>query len=149
VTGVLHGNGEAIGVAVGTIGMALIPGVGEAGDAAEGVEGVAAAGELADDANVVRGGLTENISNGTGVTIGPDGTLSGVSVNSANGASVADLSQGIPNGKVSTTTVGDVRGAGGNVVPAPTPGNPSHCIMCGITPQQANQIMKTIPNPSK
>jgi hypothetical protein len=148
VTGVVHGNGEAIGVAVGTIGMALIPG-GEAGDVAEGAEDLGRVGELADDANVVRGGLSENIPNGTGVTIGPDGTLNGVSVNSANGASVGDLSKGLPNGKVSTTTVGEVRAAGGNVTPSGTTGNPNHCTMCGITPQQARQIMKTIPNPSK
>jgi RHS repeat-associated protein len=44
VTGVVHGKGEDIGVALGTVGMFFIPG-GEAGDAAE---GVARAGEVAE-----------------------------------------------------------------------------------------------------
>jgi RHS repeat-associated protein len=104
---------------------------------------------LADDANVVRGGKPENIPNGTGVTIGADGKLNGVSVNGANGASVPELSKGLPQGTVSTTTAGQVRAAGGDVIPSPTAANPNHCTMCGITPQQAQKIMKNIPNPDK
>jgi RHS repeat-associated protein len=49
-TGVIHGNGEDIGVAVGTVGMALIPGAGEVGDAAEGASDLAKIGEVADAA---------------------------------------------------------------------------------------------------
>jgi len=47
---VLHGNGEAIGTAIGTVGMAFIPGAGEAGDGAEAVEAVAGAGKLGEAA---------------------------------------------------------------------------------------------------
>ena len=55
---------------------------------------------LTDDAIVVRGGLNrpENFSNGTGVMEQPDGTLSNVSVQSANGRTVQELSQPIRNG---------------------------------------------------
>ena len=45
VTGVAHGNGEAIGVTLGTVGMFFIPG-GEAGDAAKAVEEAAEAGKV-------------------------------------------------------------------------------------------------------
>jgi RHS repeat-associated protein len=47
VTGVVHGNGEAIGVTIGTVGMLLIPGAGEAGEGAEAAEAAAEAGETA------------------------------------------------------------------------------------------------------
>jgi RHS repeat-associated protein len=47
---VMTGNGEAIGVAVGTVGMALIPGAGEAGEAAEGASDLAKIGELGEAA---------------------------------------------------------------------------------------------------
>ena len=82
--------------------------------------------------------------------MGADGKLQGVSVNSAPGKSVAEVSQGIPNGQVGVTTVGDVRKAGGDVVPSPTGNNPNHCTMCGITPEQAEQLFTpTIRNPNK
>jgi RHS repeat-associated protein len=142
---VMQGDGTAIGTAVGSAAMLFVPG----GEEAEAGEGLSRLSLLSDDANVVRGGLPGNIANGTGVSVGADGTLSVVSVQSANGASVADLSTGIPHNQVSVTTVGDVRAAGGDVVPSPNAGNPNHCTMCGVTPQQAKDIMKTIPNPSK
>lgn len=47
---VFHGNGEAIGTAIGTVGMVFIPGVGEAGEGAEAVEAVAGVGEVAEAA---------------------------------------------------------------------------------------------------
>jgi RHS repeat-associated protein len=46
---VMTGNGTAIGMAVGTVGMAFIPGVGEAGEAVEGAADVAKVGEVAGD----------------------------------------------------------------------------------------------------
>jgi len=52
-TGVIHGNGEDIGVAIGTVGMALIPGAGEAGEAAEGAEDLARIGQAADASEYV------------------------------------------------------------------------------------------------
>ena len=102
--------------------------------------------------NVVRGGTNtaERFANGSGVTTRADGTLDGVSVNSASGASVDQLSQGIPNGQVGVTTVGEIRKAGGDVVPSPTRNNPNHCTLCGITPKKAEELFTpTIPNPSR
>lgn len=113
---------------------------------------VLSAPALADEALVVRGGLNqaENFVNGTGVTVDAAGNLQGVSVNSANGASVKELSQGIKNGEVGVSTVRDVRAAGGDVKPSPTVNNPNHCTMCGITPQKAQELFTpTVKNPSK
>jgi hypothetical protein len=60
--------------------------------------GPAAAEGLADSALVVRGGVPTATQLTKGAeSIAADGTLSGVSVQSANGASVEQLSQGIPN----------------------------------------------------
>lgn len=70
----------------------------------------------------------------------PDGTLSGVSVNSAPGASFEDLTTTIPNRQVGVTTAGDVRAAGGNVVRSPTVNNPYHSTLSGITPFQAERL---------
>ena len=70
-----------------------------------------------------------------GVTIEAAATLQGVSVNSAAGKSVSELSEGTRNNRVGTTTVGDVRAAGGNVTPDPTPNNLNPCTMCGLSPQ--------------
>ncbi len=106
---------------------------------------------LPNDAVVVRGGLNtpENFTSGRGVTTDANGNLQGVSVNSAPGKSVTELSQGIKNSKVGVTSVGAVRNAGGDVTPSPTPNNPDHCTMCGVTAGQASSLMKVIPNPAK
>lgn len=107
---------------------------------------------LPDSAPVCRGGTcsADQFRSGTGVTVDADGNLQNVSVNSAPGASVTELSQGIRNNQVGVTTVGDVRQAGGDVVPSPSANNPNHCTMCGITPEKAEELFRpTIPNPSK
>jgi RHS repeat-associated protein len=108
---------------------------------------------LPDDAVVVRGGTctADRFANGSGVTLDSEGRVQSASVNSAPGASVTDLSQGIRNGQVGSTTVGAVRAAGGDVVPAPTANNPNHCVMSGVTPEQAEQLFKPgmQPNPAK
>lgn len=54
---------------------------------------------LPGDALVVRGGLNsvELLETGSGVTIDGAGNLQGVSVNSAPGKTVAELSVGLPN----------------------------------------------------
>ena len=65
---------------------------------------------------------------GSGVTADADGRLQEVSVNSAAGRSVEELTApdprtgypGVPHNQVGVTTVGEVRVAGGDVVPAPT-----------------------------
>jgi len=104
------------------------------------------------DANVVRGGtcLACQFENGSGVTVSSDGLLNGVSVNSVAGLSVEELSAGIPNGKIGTTTVSEIEGLGGQVTSSPTKNNPHHATLSGITPQQAEQLFNpTIKNPTK
>jgi hypothetical protein len=109
------------------------------------------AGALPNEAIVVRGGenTPANFVNGKGVTVDANGNLQGVSVNSAPGKTVEELSQGLPHGKVGVTKVGEVRNAGGEVTPSPTPNNPNHCTMCGITPEKASSLMKVVPNPAR
>jgi RHS repeat-associated protein len=107
---------------------------------------------LADNALVVRGGqnLPENFATGSGVTIDGAGNLNGVSVNSANGLSVQELSVGMPHNQIGVTTVGEIRALGGNVVTSGTRFNPNHCTLCGITPEQASNLFRpTIRNPNK
>jgi hypothetical protein len=86
------------------------------------------------------------------------GLLQGVSVNSAPGLGVEELTAanpttgypGIPNNQVSVTTVGAIRAAGGAVVPSPTRTNPHHATLSGLTPEQASDLFRpTAPNPSR
>ena len=107
--------------------------------------------ELDDDTPVVRGGTckAEQFENGSGVTIDDNGLLNGVSVNSKNGLSVDELSDGIPNGKVGVTTVGDIRNHGGDVIPSPSANNPNHATLSGITAEIAEMLFQLIPNPSR
>ncbi|MEE9322076.1 MAG: hypothetical protein V3U76_16650 [Granulosicoccus sp.] len=78
------------------------------------------------------------------------GNLQNVSVNSAPGKSLNDLTQGIPNGQVGVSTVGDIRAAGGNVVRSPNARNPNHATLSGVSPEEAKLLLTpTIPNPSR
>lgn len=106
---------------------------------------------LPDNALVCRGGscTADKFANGSGVTVDASGKLNGVSVNSAAGKSLDELTVGIPHNKVGVTTVGDVRKAGGDVIPSPTKNNPNHATLQGITPQQAQDLMTpTVRNPN-
>ena len=115
---------------------------------------------LPDDALVVRGGrnLPENFANGSGVTVDAGGKVQGVSVNAAPGLSVKELTApnsqsgypGIPHRQVGVTTVGKIRGLGGDVVPAPRKRNPNHATMSGLTPEEASSLFRpTVKNPSR
>ena len=114
--------------------------------ATEGVGNVIKA--LPDSAKVVRGGqnMVSDIIRRTGRH--PSG-VTGVSVESAAGKSVEELSANIPHGKVGVTTVGDVRAAGGDVIP--TSGtSPNHATLTGLAPEQTSSLLTpTIPNPTK
>ena len=115
---------------------------------------------LPDVALVVRGGqnLPENFVKGSGVSIGTDGLLQRVSVNSAPGLTVEQLTvanpqtgyPGILNNQIGVTTVGKVRSYGGDVVPSPTRTNPRHASLSGLTPARASELfLPTVPNPSR
>lgn len=115
---------------------------------------------LPDDALVVRGGqnLPASFERGSGVTVDTDGRIQEVSVNSAPGVSVQELTvpnpqtgyPGIPHNQIGVTTVGAIRAAGGEVVPSPTRTNPYHATLSGLTPEQASQLFQpTIKNPNK
>ncbi|WP_311767373.1 RHS repeat-associated core domain-containing protein, partial [Burkholderia contaminans] len=108
-------------------------------------------GYLPNEAIVCRGGscTAEKFRQGSGVTVGTDGKLDGVSVNSAMGKSLDDLTNGIPHGKVGVTTVGSVRAAGGDVIASPTYNNKNHATLSGITAEQAEALMTpTVRNPN-
>lgn len=115
---------------------------------------------LPQDAFVVRGGqnLPENFARGSGVTVTSGGVLDGVSVNSAPGLTIKDLTApdpqtgypGILNNQVGVTTVGAVRACGGDIVPSPTRANPNHATLSGLTPEQASELFRpTVANPSR
>ena len=137
---------------LGAVGRFLGRNGDDAADAGRAVRrGANTSGRLPDDALVCRGGTctAERFKAGSGVTQDAAGRLEGVSVNSAPGASVAELTQTIPNRQVGVTTVGQVRAAGGDVVPSGRPGNPAHATMSGITPQQAERLFTpTVRNPN-
>ena len=103
---------------------------------------------IPDDALVVRGGKNrpEDIRRGSGTH--PSG-ITGVSVESGKGVSVAELARTIPHGQVGVTTAGEVRNAGGDVVR--TSGrSPYHATLTGLTYEQASSLFTpTIANPAK
>jgi hypothetical protein len=115
---------------------------GHGADTLRQVSGPPDKGKLPDRAAVCRGGscTADRFANGSGVSLDPGGRLQNVSVNSAPGKPLDILAAGIPNGQIGATTVGAIRKAGGDVVPSPTANNPHHCTMCGITPQQAQDL---------
>ena len=145
-------NATMLDYGVGVLG--ILPGMGKGAGigirAADNLVGAVARG-LPDSALVCRGGTctADRFISGSGVSLDASGKLQGVSVNSAAGKTVEQLSVGIPNKQIGVTTVGDVRQAGGDVIPSPTVENPYHCTLCGVTPQQAEQLMTpAIKNPN-
>jgi len=115
---------------------------------------------LPDATFVVRGGqnLPANFAQGSGITVDAGGYIEGVSVNAASDVSVQELTApnphtgypGIPHHQVGVTTVGAIRAAGGDVVPAPTLTIPFHATLSGLTPEQASQLFRpTMPNPNR
>ncbi len=71
-------------------------------------------------------------------------------MNSAAGVSVGALAAGIPNRQIGVTTVGAVRRMGGSVTPAPSATNRFHCVLAGITPEQAAGLFTPIiANPNR
>ena len=135
-------GGQRVLAGVGGV-VSIIPGEG-----AEMKAGAKVTEKIADEALVVRGGrnLVEDIKRGTGTH--PSGVV-GVSVESAEGKTVKELSENIPHGQVGVTTVGDVRAAGGDVVQ--TSGrSPNHATLTGLSHEDTSKLLTpTIPNPAK
>ena len=104
--------------------------------------------KIPDRALVVRGGRNrpEDIERAIGTH--PSG-ITGISVESAVGLSVAELAAGIPRGQIGVTTVDEVRQAGGDVIR--TSGrSPYHATLTGLIPEQiSNLLPPTIRNPAK
>ena len=104
--------------------------------------------KIPDQALVVRGGRNrpEDIERAIGTH--PSG-ITGISVESAVGLSVAELAAGIPHGQIGVTTVDEVRQAGGDVIR--TSGrSPYHATLTGLIPEQiSNLLTPTIRNPAK
>ena len=97
---------------------------------------------IADNALVVRGGrnLPEDIHRATGIH--PSG-VAGISVECAEGVSIAELCIAIPHGKVGVTTVGEIRRQGGDVIR--TSGRtPYHATLTGLTPEQASRLLTPV-----
>jgi hypothetical protein len=103
---------------------------------------------IPDEALVVRGGQNrpEDLERGTGTH--PSG-VTGVSVESAVGVTVAELAAAIPHRQIGVTSVGDVRQLGGDVIR--TAGrSPYHATLTGLTPEQASHLLTpTMPHPAR
>ena len=124
------------------------PPVGDKATSTAVVNATNTAGGLGDDVVLVRGGTNtpDRFASGSGVTSNASGNLQGVSVNS--GSSVEAAAQGIPNKQIGVSTAGQVRDAGGTVVRAPTPGNPGHCLIGGLSAEAMSGLFTpTIKNP--
>lgn len=150
------GSGSLIKGGVKAIGTELVEGgikkiTREAADAEMRIIS-AEAKTIMGETKVVRGGtcLACQFENGSGVTVGSDGLLNGVSVNSLPGLSIEELAKGIPNGKIGTTTIEQIEAIGGKVVSSPTKNNPYHSTLSGITSEQAEKLFNPIiKNPNK
>ena len=97
---------------------------------------------LPDEAFVCRAGecLADSFSRGTGVKENPDGTLDGISVRSAPGISIEELTNGFKNKQIGVTTVGNIRSLGGEVIQSGSINNPYHADLSGITAEQAERL---------
>jgi hypothetical protein len=111
-------------------------------------ESLASVERIPDEALVVRGGQNrpEDLERGTGTH--PSG-VTGVSVESAVGVTVAELAAAIPHRHIGVTTVGEVRQLGGDVIR--TVGRSSyHATLTGLSPEQASHLLTpTRPNPAR
>jgi len=114
--------------------------------------------KLADDALVVRGGVTtpKQIERGIGPHRDVEG-LTGFSAQSKAGATVEELAstggvgnKPFPHNQVSVTTVGDLKCIGCDVVPSPGAGANHVTVTPGsATPEQISEVFTQQPNPAK
>ncbi len=85
---------------------------------------------------------------GSGVTIGADGKMSGVSTAVAPGQTDATVGGYYPNKKMGIATDGAIVKAGGAVVASPNASNPYHTTLSGITPAVAESLFTVVANPN-
>jgi hypothetical protein len=104
--------------------------------------------EIPDEAIVMRGGRNRSEDIQRGIGTHPSG-ITGISVECAEGVTIAELAAAIPHGQLGITTVGEVRREGGDVIY--TSGrSPNHATLTGLTPLQISQLLTpTILNPAK
>ncbi len=104
--------------------------------------------KIPDNALVVRGGKNQASDIRRGTDTHP-AEITGVSVESAEGVSIAELAQAIPHRQIGITTVADVRKIGGDVVR--TAGRSRyHATLTGLTPEQVSKLLTpTVPNPGR
>lgn len=92
----------------------------------------------------------DNFTQGTGVLTDAASLLGEVSVQCSPVKTIWELSHPLMNGKIGVTTLRQVREAGGEVDPAPMPGNPDHCLLRGLDAATASSLFTpTIPNPHR
>ncbi len=103
---------------------------------------------IADDALVVRRGQNRIQDLQRGIGTYPSG-IRGVSVESAEGVSIIELSRTIPHRQIGVTTVGKIRELGGDVIR--TSGRSVfHATLTGLTPEKSSMFLTpTILNPSR
>jgi hypothetical protein len=103
---------------------------------------------IPDEALVVRGGRNYPADLQRGTQTHPSG-VTGVSVECAEGLSLAELGAAIPHGQVGVTTVGVIRALGGDVLR--TSGrSPHHATVVGLSPEEASRLLTpTVANPAK
>jgi RHS repeat-associated protein len=119
-----------------------------AGVAAESAAAASGA-TIPSSALVVRGG---NAANQTAAkidgAIGPSRTpgITGFSAQCNGGTCLSTLSAPLRNNQVGVTTVGEIRAAGGGVVPTPGLGN--HVTVTNLPGEKASPLFKVVPNPN-
>ena len=120
----------------------------DAGKSMDKAADLAKAGQkLPDSALVVRGGAgtTPEVFQ-RGMDIHPSG-VSGFSVESKAGLDLCSLCKNVPHNKVRTTTVKDIRAAGGDVISTKS-NSPNHATVTNLNPQTANKVFsQPIKNP--
>ena len=104
-------------------------------------------GVLPNEYNVVRGGLNTTEQLGAKIGTHPEG-VTGWSVE-VGPQSIKDLSKNLNNNQIRTSTVGEIRGAGGDVIKT-SGASPYHGTATGLTAEQFNEVLKgPFRNPNK
>jgi hypothetical protein len=103
-----------------------------------------------DDTKVVKGGKNVRIDTFEEPGLG---TVKGTSVSVQPGKTIEALAAELPHGQIRTTTVGDVRKAGGDVIPTRRSENhPYHGTITGLDEKEIECVLGDLidnPNPKR